>query len=531
MSRRRKIHYLALAILAVLAVALGAFVARQAWKVGEIFAANETLKSEGYYLSEFEFELLSAMYFLDHGQYLRGLGRLDAIYDKYVGREGLVKIPDFASLDERLEFYLDRQNPETGAFYTNATDPLFAYVGVTANMINFIEVLSQKAGRPFALKYPLRFLGDISTPDKVTAMLDDVSHVGLIGARFKPPFVSAIELNDLIEQDEHLGIYGFSDEWKHAFYQWFYDNQNPDTGLWGARDRASGEMLGGGDVGDSGKIIKMFIDNEGNDIRPNEFPLRYVDRIFTTSMDQLADPMPTRPDELHRWILDRDRGFRFLTRYLWPRLSANDRREARPLMEDFVRVRFERYFIASDGAFSLYPDAGHADLDGTGEAIGMLDYTGALAPEKQARLWGAPAETVIDLGRRAVPFLAQRDLDLIARKKGINSLRVYRADPGGNFLRNAAAIYYPSETPILDLLDLTPRLMDWLETTPQSMGNWVNRDATLAKLSDAGITAAPDIAQASLNDVTRLLKENGELFVVGIDALQVPRFRVVFEAM
>ncbi|MCF8501057.1 MAG: hypothetical protein K9H11_11380 [Rhodospirillum sp.] len=531
MTARRKILYLPLAIVAALALALGGVVARQASKVGEIFAANETLKSEGYDLSAFEFELLSAMYFIDHGQYLRGLRRLDAIHDKYVDRKGLVKIPDFASPEEKLEFYLDRQNPETGAFYPNGTDPLFAYVGVTANMINFIEVLSRNAGRPFALKYPLRFLDDISTPDKVTAMLDDVSRVGWIGARFKPPFVSAIELNDLIGQDEHLGIHGFTDAWKHAFYQWFYDNQNPDTGLWGARDRASGAMLGGGDVGDSGKIIKMFVDNEGNDLRPDEFPLRHVDRIFATSMDQLADPMPARPDEQHRWILDRDRGFRFLTRYLWPRLSVDDRRRARALMEKFVRVRFERYFVASDGAFSLYPDADHADLDGTGEALGMLDYTGALAPEKQTRLWGAPAETIIDLGRRVVPFLAPRDLNLIARRKTVKSLRFYRADPGGDFVGNAAAILYPSETPVLDLVDLAPRLTHWLETTPQSMGNWVNRDATLAKLSDAGIAAAPGIGENPLDEIARLLKENGELFVVGFDTLQVPRFRVVFEAI
>ncbi|MCF8483395.1 MAG: hypothetical protein K9H25_23465, partial [Rhodospirillum sp.] len=85
-------------------------------------------------------------------------------------------------------------------------------------------------------------------------------------------------------------------------------------------------------------------------------------------------------------------------------------------------------------------------------------------------------------------------------------------------------------TPVLDLVDLAPRLTHWLETTPQSMGNWVNRDATLAKLSDAGIAAAPGIGENPLDEIARLLKENGELFVVGFDTLQVPRFRVVFEA-
>jgi hypothetical protein len=240
MTARRKIGLSLIVALATVLV-IGTLVARQFWKVEEIFEANEALKSEGYYLSEFEFEMLSVSYYLDKGRYLDGLRRLDQMHRKFTTRDGLVKVPDFADDEERLEFYLDRQNPETGAFYPNDTDPVLAYVGVTANMINLIDILSRQAGKPFRLKYPLRFLERIDTPEEMTATLDDAGLVGFVGTKLKPLFVSSIELSDLLEQCERLSIYPFPAEARTAFLQWFYDNQDPETGLWGPRDRASGE--------------------------------------------------------------------------------------------------------------------------------------------------------------------------------------------------------------------------------------------------------------------------------------------------
>ena len=527
MTARRKI---ALSLIAALATALvvATLVARQVWKVEAIFEANEALKSEGYYLSEFEFELLSVSYYLDKGRYLDGLKRLDQMHRKLTTRDGLVKVPDFTDADERLEFYLDRQNPETGAFYPNGTDPVLAYVGVTSNMINLIESLSRQAGKPFQLKYPLRFLERIDTPEEMTTTLDDAGLVGFVGTKLKPLFVSSIELNDLLEQCERLSIYPFPAEARTAFLQWFYDNQDPESGLWGPRDRASGEIIDGGDIGDSGKIIKIFVDSEGNNVHP-EFPLRYADRIFASSIERLSTPLPSRLDQMHRWIIDRDRGFRFLTKYVWEKGSQEDRETVRKMLSDFVTLRFERLYVPADGAFSLYPDSDAADLDGTSEAAGMLDYIGALSPDRQQFLWGDPDTTMIDLGQTDTASLTTDGLDPLAQRPEVNAIRFYEADPEGRFLRGVAAVYYPHATPVLDMVDLIPRLEGWLDTTEQTMGNWGSKENIGERLSVAVVDPAPVIEPDERARLDRILQEQGSLVAVGFDVLQVPRYRIVFE--
>jgi hypothetical protein len=529
MSATKKILFSSiLGVFLVFIVSVGGFSYLTFNKVNETFRLNAQLKKEGYYLSEFEFELLGAAYSLDHGQYLKGLAGLDRIHEKMKTGQGLVKIPDFSGPEEKLDFYLDLQNPKTGAFYSNDSDHPFAYIGVTANMIEFIEDLSKQADRPFHLKYPLRFLDQINTPEKLNPFLDDVSRVGWIGAKFKPPFVCIIELRDLIEQGDRLGTYSFSSEFKHAFLQWFYDNQHPDTGLWGPRDLNSGELIDGGDVGDSGKVIKMFVDRQGNDIHP-EFPLRYVNKIFASSLEKLTAPMPNDMDELHRWILDKDRGFRFLTRYLWQKASVDDKEAARKLIEDFIRIRFDKYYVAKEGAFSLYPDTGHADLDGTGEAIGMYGYIGALSTEEQMRLWGESAETIVDLGRHRVSEIGETEIGQVSNHPEVNSVRLYGADPEDDFLGNVEAVLYPGDSKVLDLADLLPRLEEWLATTPQNMGNWVTKDRIFHRLASIDIRPVPVFRENLVKHANEIYRNNSELVLIGLDELQVPRVRIVYE--
>ncbi len=81
-------------------------------------------------------------------------------------------------------------------------------------------------------------------------------------------------------------------------------------------------------------------------------------------------------------------------------------------MEEFMKIRFENYYIENEGAFSLYPHADHADLDGTGEAIGMYKYLGVLSSEKQRILWGDPEENITDLGTYEVSELKENDFYL-----------------------------------------------------------------------------------------------------------------------
>lgn len=114
--------------------------------------------------------------------------------------------------------------------------PLFTCIGVTANMIAYIEKLSRDADEPFHLPYPLTFFDEINTSETLLPFLDDLSTVGWFGARLaKSPFVEIGELGELVNEVERLGLYTFSPEWKQALLQWCYNNQDEETGLWGPR--------------------------------------------------------------------------------------------------------------------------------------------------------------------------------------------------------------------------------------------------------------------------------------------------------
>jgi len=251
-------------------------------QIREVFQLNEKMKNEGYYLSEFEFKMLGIAYYLDHGHYLKAFSRLNKIHQELSTGEGLIKVPEFSSSKEKLEFYKKLQNPQTGAFMDDAY-PLFTYFGVTANMIAYIEDLSKIANESFRLQYPLKFLDQINTPEKLIELVDDLSTVGWLGAKFKTPYVEIGELWSLAEDAERLGIYSFSPEWKQVYLQWCYDNQDEETGLWGSRLRTNNKLLNGGDLTDSEKMIKKFIASNGNEIYP-DFPLRYRDKMFKTAL-------------------------------------------------------------------------------------------------------------------------------------------------------------------------------------------------------------------------------------------------------
>ena len=199
-------------------------------QVREIFQYNAALKNEGYYLAEFEFKMLGVIYYLDHGNYITALSRLNKIHKQFTTKEGLRKVPEFSNKKEKLAFYKNLQSPKTGAFMDDAY-PLFTYIGVTANMIAHIENLSHNAEERFHLQYPLQFLEAIHTPDKLILFLDDLATVSWLGAKMpKTPFVEIGELGELAVESERLGLYSFSPEWKYAFYQWCYDNQDKETG-------------------------------------------------------------------------------------------------------------------------------------------------------------------------------------------------------------------------------------------------------------------------------------------------------------
>ncbi|MEN6390447.1 MAG: hypothetical protein ABFD04_08505 [Syntrophomonas sp.] len=516
-----------LVLILIIALGAGVYAYSVIKSVPKMFKLNEELKSEGYYMAEFEFKMLGCAYYLDKGQYVTALFRLAQMNHQLKSREGLVKIPQFKDKKEELEFYRSLQNPRTGAFMDDSY-PLFTYIGPTLNVMEKMQSLSQEVGEPLQLKNPIKFLDEIDTPEELKAFLDDLSTVGWLGAKFRTPYVAAAELAESATEIAEFNLYSFSPEWKQALLQWFYSNQDPKTGYWGVKSRSGGSLLDGGDLNSSEKILKLFVDMKGNNRYP-EFPLRYKEQLFASTLQKLSKPMPQDLDEVHEWTLVMNRGTRLLTRYLWGSATPEQKAEARELMEKIVRSKYETTFIPAQGAFSYYPGAANADLDGTGETLGYLNEIGALSSTKQRELWGSPENSLKDLGNYRIWGLQEIDFDLIKNTPGINSIRLYRIDPGIDFDAGVAGIYYPNKTAVIDACDLLYRLDHWANITPQSMGNWVSKESIFKELAGFHPNAIPVYNETiPLNLANEVLRQDHVLVIVGFDVLQKPVCKMTF---
>ena len=415
------------------------------------------------------------------------------------------------------------------------SSPYCTYDPPTQNVLLHLEALAKATGQPLRLKYPLKYLDAINTPQKLTAYLDDVSAVGRIASRFpQTSFAFARELLAYCEEGgilERNNLYTFSPEWKHAMLQWFHAYRDPETGLWGPKSRGSGKLLKL-DLNNTASIVKAFVNRDGNDIYAS-FPLRYKPVMFASALKVMGQPLPAEGDldEWHEWALKMGKGTDLLTRYLWRDASEEHKTAAASLIERYVRVTFDKYFIPNEGAFSYYPGSRHATLDGTSTGIGVLFELGAFSAERQGRLWGVPEKTCADLGRFVRPTLTERDIAPIMDLRNVNSIRFYPRAPDAttNYTIGAVGVFYPRPTSILDVVELAPRVRSWLETTSQSMGNWVSREELSDRLLKTGIEPVPvsreEIPLAQLN---QLLKANQTLTLIGFDALQVPRCRITF---
>jgi hypothetical protein len=470
---------------------------------------------------------------LDKGRYVEAVSGIRRLHERLRSRKGLIKVPKFSNSGEELEFYLALQNPRTGAFMDDSF-PYCTYDPPTQNVLLHLEALAKEDGQPLRLKYPLKYLDEINTPQKLTVYLDDVSTVGwIVSSVPQSSFVFARELLAHCEEGgilERNNLYTFSPEWKHAMLQWFHAYQDPETGFWGPKSRWGAKLLKL-DLNNTASIVTAFVDGDGNDIYAS-FPLRYKPEMFASALKVMSEPLPAEGDldEWHEWALKMGKGTRLLTRYLWKDASEEHRTAAANLIEKYMRVRFDKYFISDEGAFSYYPGSRHATLDGTSGGIGDCFDLGAFSAERQRRLWGGPEKTCADLGRFAPPTLTERDIAPIMDLRNVNSVRFYpRVPEAADYATGAAGVFYPRPTSVVDAVELVSRVRRWLETTSQSMGNWVSRQELSERLVKTGIEPVPvsreEIPLAQLN---RTLKENKTLTVIGFDVLQVPRCRITF---
>jgi hypothetical protein len=508
----------------------GLYVYRSISSISEMFKLNGKLQAEGYYMGEFEFKMLGCAYYLDKGHYVTAFSKLNGLHKQLKTREGLIKVPDFADKKEEMEFYLSLQNHKTGAFMDESY-PTFLYLEPTLNMVDHLELLSKETGQPLHLKYPLKFLDEINTPDRLKELLDDLSSVGWLGSKLPKTNYMMASCYHNYDELERNKLYTFSPEWKQALLQWFYDNQDSKTGYWGPRLRNTGELLNEGDLSPTYKIVQLYEDEQGNNLH-SDFPLRYKDEMMATTLRKLSEPMPDAADlaEVHEWQLTRYHGIKLLTRYLWNGVTPENKKVARAFMESIVKNKFEKFYLEKEGAFAYYPGAQDATLDGTGDAISLLDIVGALPNGRQKLLWGSPDLSITDLGSYEVSGLRESDLANLINSTDINSLRFYRTDPGsGDFTGGVAFLSYPRETPVPDVLDLLPKVNQWANSTPQNMGNWISKESVIQELNAVQTEPVPVYkGELPLTAANELLNNNGELTVIGFDLLQVPICRLSF---
>jgi len=327
---------------------------------------------------------------------------------------------------------------------------------------------------------------------------------------------------------ERNGLYAFSPEWKRALLGWFHENQDPETGFWGPRSRWTGKLLKV-DMNNTASIIQAFVDRSGNARHP-EYPSRYADRMIGTTLTLLSRPMPAddAEDELHAWALAEDKGIKMLLRYLWKDASAEQKRRTRELIKEYLRVKFEKYYVNRDGAFGYYPGAASASLDGTGGTIGLLRDIGAFSRSRQEALWGSADSFRSEVLR--VDRIDERQFAVFRGNPAINAVRIYAPGPASeNPAAGVVAVFYPRVKVCLDAADLLPRVASWLSATDKSMGNWVSRETVLEETELRGVNAAPQIVgNVPVEVANDLFRRFGELVVVGFDTLQLPLHEIRF---
>jgi len=493
--------------------------------VPKLFRLNNALAGEGYYTAEFEFKMLTFAYDLDHGHYLKAYRGINQLYSEMKNKTELIKVPGFKTAEEEYAFYLNMQNPKTGAFMDDSY-PVFTYFEPTMNVIEKLESLSEELGRPLELKYSLNFLDDISTKDELTQYLDGLSTVGWIGTKFKTPYILAAKLTGY-KKLEDLNLYSFSDEWENTLTEWFYRHQDKKTGMWGPRMRSNDELYDSGDLGCTYIIIQNLFSDENGQSLNTQYPLRYTDAIFQTSLMKISEPVPddANLDETHDWTIRNYQGIKLLTHYLWKTASDDNKGKARDYIKSIVISDFEHTYVDSDGAFSLYPDTGKADLDGTSTMFHLLSVIGAFDPETQKLIWGT---SIKDYGTIETSELTAGNLDPII-KSNVNSIRIYKTDTT-NYLHDVSMVFYAEKPVVPDAADLVPKLSEWIHSTDLSLGTWASKEVIQGELSDLDTHQTTVITATFPTEMlNEMLRSNGSLYLIGFDKLQIPQCRMIIK--
>ncbi|WP_201781968.1 hypothetical protein [Pseudobacteroides cellulosolvens] len=141
MMKHKKI-ILSTSVILVILIAFGIYLGlRTKTQIKELFRMNKELQEQGYYMAEFEFKMLGIAYYLDKGHYLTSLSRINHLHNQLKTKNGLIKVPKFKNKEEEMQFYLNLQNPKTGAFMDESY-PYCTYTGPTGNVLEHLDALA-----------------------------------------------------------------------------------------------------------------------------------------------------------------------------------------------------------------------------------------------------------------------------------------------------------------------------------------------------------------------------------------------------
>ena len=536
--KKRFIILISIIIFLIISVFLIVFYTKN--QVKDLFRLNKELQEENYYMAEFEFKMLGISYLLDKGHYYTAFKKLNDLHSQMKTRERLVKMPEFKTKEEEMEFYLSLQNPKTGAFIDDSY-PLNVQHEPTENVLLHLDKLAQETGQTLKLRYPLKYLDNINKTEKLIPILEDWSTVGWLALRFPQTSFHNVRDISILARDPNIygkdevsmvqkyNLYNFSQEWKDSMLQWIYDYQDLKTGTWGPKSKG-GKLLKI-DMSNTGPILKNFVDENGNNIHA-KFPLRYQNELTNTILKESYFenlPKDDELDEWHEWSLNTPKSIRTITRYLWRDISQENKAKTKELIENYVKLKFEKFYVMGDGAFSYYPNSDHATLDGTGSMINNLNDFGFISTQTQKRLWGDSQNNIVDFGTHQISNISEEDFAIINDNK-LNSFRLYTQIPDyANLNLNVQAVFYHKETEILDAVDMISQAKRWINTTNQTLGNWVSIEEVKKELDEMQIEEAPVYKNIPLDVLNKNLKENKQIIIIGFDILQIPRYKVTFQ--
>ncbi|WP_152966034.1 hypothetical protein [Pseudobacteroides cellulosolvens] len=136
------------------------------------------------------------------------------------------------------------------------------------------------------------------------AYLEDVSTVGWIASKLpQTTFHNTRDVLSLYFEDsviEKHNLHNISPEIKEALLKWFYENQDPDTGLWGPKSKSG--KLRKKDVSNTKSILETFVNYDGKDIY-DSYKLRYKDKLADSMLEEFDELINNLPedDELDEW--------------------------------------------------------------------------------------------------------------------------------------------------------------------------------------------------------------------------------------